>query len=156
MTSRAKTLVIAVIIILAWAGGAFIYFTPPAVAPGPDTSSGGDNPPAATTTPTSTPPATPPATTPPSTTTPPPTTTPTPTGITMATVALHASASSCWTVIRGEVYDLTEWISKHPGGADKIIQLCGIDGTAKFVGQHGGSEKQETALATFKIGVLAQ
>ena len=74
----------------------------------------------------------------------------------MATVALLASASSCWTVIRGEVYDLTEWISKHPGGADKIIQLCGIDGTAKFVGQHGGSEKQETALATFKIGVLAQ
>jgi cytochrome b involved in lipid metabolism len=74
----------------------------------------------------------------------------------MAQVALHASASSCWTVIRGSVYDLTTWISQHPGGEQAILQLCGTDGTDEFVGQHGGSPQQENKLATFKIGVLAQ
>lgn len=74
----------------------------------------------------------------------------------MAQVAMHASAASCWSVIRGNVYDLTSWITKHPGGQAAILQLCGKDGTAAFVGQHGGSPQQESVLATFKIGVLAQ
>ena len=74
----------------------------------------------------------------------------------MTQVAVHASAGDCWTVIRGNVYDLTTWISKHPGGSEKILQLCGKDGTNKFVNKHGDSQKQEDVLATFKIGVLAQ
>jgi cytochrome b involved in lipid metabolism len=75
---------------------------------------------------------------------------------TLAEVATHHSAQNCWTVIRGDVYDLTEWVGKHPGGSSAILQLCGIDGTALFEGQHGGSEKQEAMLPTFKIGTLAQ
>ena len=73
---------------------------------------------------------------------------------TMEEVAKHNSKESCWTVIRGEVYDLTNWIDKHPGGADKILKICGKDGTDLFVRQHGGKEKPEKILESFEIGVL--
>lgn len=80
----------------------------------------------------------------------------TPTGITMAEVAQHASAESCWSVVRGNVYDLTTWIAKHPGGKSSILRMCGTDATASFEGQHGGDARPEQALASFLIGPLAQ
>jgi len=73
---------------------------------------------------------------------------------TMEEVSKHNSKESCWTVIRGEVYDLTNWIDKHPGGADKILKICGKDGTDLFIKQHGGKEKPEKVLESFKIGTL--
>jgi len=73
---------------------------------------------------------------------------------TMADVATHADASSCWTAINGQVYDLTAWISKHPGGAANILRICGIDGTAGFEQQHGSQTRPEAILGSFKIGVL--
>ncbi len=75
---------------------------------------------------------------------------------TMAQVATHKDAMSCYTVIRGNVYDLTSWISQHPGGEGAILGLCGKDGTTAFVDQHGGRPRQENELATFQIGALAQ
>lgn len=75
-------------------------------------------------------------------------------GYTMAEVATHNSKQSCWTVISGSVYDLTDWISAHPGGERAILGLCGIDGTAAFEGQHGGQARPASELAGFKIGAL--
>ena len=85
-------------------------------------------------------------------------TTPAPTAAsyTAAQVATHKDASSCWTSISGSVYDLTKWISQHPGGPDRILSICGIDGTSAFEGQHGGQSRPEQVLATFKIGTLAK
>jgi cytochrome b involved in lipid metabolism len=77
-------------------------------------------------------------------------------GITLADVAKHADAQSCWSAINGNVYDLTAWIPQHPGGPDKILQICGIDGSAKFNAQHGGAQLQQQILAGFKIGTLAK
>ncbi len=83
-------------------------------------------------------------------------TTPTGNSMTMAVVATHNSAASCWSAINGSVYDLTAWIAKHPGGEQAIKQLCGKDGTSLFNNKHGGQERQESTLASFKIGALAQ
>jgi cytochrome b involved in lipid metabolism len=91
-----------------------------------------------------------------STTTTATTTTTTSTGITMADVKTHNNASSCWTAINGNVYDVTKWINLHPGGAARILALCGTDGTAAFTGQHSGQARPEAELATFKIGALSQ
>lgn len=84
-----------------------------------------------------------------------PTTPPSSGGITAADVASHNSRTSCWSSINGSVYDLTSWIPKHPGGEQRILSICGIDGSAKFNGQHGKSSKIAGILAGFKIGVLA-
>jgi cytochrome b involved in lipid metabolism len=69
-------------------------------------------------------------------------------------VQAHNSKQSCWSAIRGKVYDLTSWISNHPGGEKAILSICGKDGTEAFVNQHGGKDKPEKALSQFEIGEL--
>jgi cytochrome b involved in lipid metabolism len=69
-------------------------------------------------------------------------------------VQTHNSKQSCWSAIRGKVYDLTSWISNHPGGEKAILSICGKDGTEAFVNQHGGKNKPEKALSQFEIGEL--
>ncbi len=76
-------------------------------------------------------------------------------GYTMADVATHNTKDDCWAVIDGGVYNLTSWISRHPGGPDKIIGLCGTDATTAFRNQHDSQEKPNQQLAEFKIGDLA-
>lgn len=77
-----------------------------------------------------------------------------PTGYTALQVAAHNSATTCWTIVNGKVYDVTSFIEKHPGGAARILKLCGKDGTAMFEGQHEGDAKPEARLATFLVGNL--
>ena len=74
---------------------------------------------------------------------------------TSAEVAKHADASSCWTIVRGKVYDLTSFVNQHDGGSRAILSLCGIDGTASFEDQHGGQRRPENELASLYIGVLS-
>lgn len=75
---------------------------------------------------------------------------------TFADVILHDSEASCWSVVNDKVYDLTAWISKHPGGSKAILSICGKDGTSAFVGQHEGDSKPEEKLATFYLGALTR
>jgi hypothetical protein len=77
-------------------------------------------------------------------------------GYTLEKVKANASAASCWTVIKGNVYDLTKWIGSHPGGESAIISLCGVDGSAAFASQHGGKSKPESRLAGYLLGPLAK
>jgi cytochrome b involved in lipid metabolism/uncharacterized membrane protein len=70
-------------------------------------------------------------------------------------VASHNSGSSCWGVVSKRVYDLTSYVSSHPGGASAISALCGKDATAAFSGQHGGQSKPTNVLASFKLGTLS-
>ena len=67
-------------------------------------------------------------------------------------IAKHSNSTSCWTVIRGNVYDLTKWIDLHPGGSENILSICGNDGTEAFNYQHQGQGRPEAELATFLIG----
>ena len=76
------------------------------------------------------------------------------TAYTLADVQKHNTSGDCWTVVNGTVYDVTAWEDQHPGGAARIIQLCGIDGTSLFDGQHEGEPKPESILAGYEIGVL--
>lgn len=75
--------------------------------------------------------------------------------LTMEEVEQNDSSDSCWAVMSGTVYDLTDWIDQHPGGADRIEGLCGTDAEAAFEGQHGGQGGPEGQLAEFEIGTLA-
>lgn len=103
-----------------------------------------------------------PITTPKPTSTPTPTPTPTKTApaptsktYTSTQVASHNSVASCWSVVSGSVYDLTSYVSSHPGGSSAINSLCGKDATSAFTGQHGGESSPANALATLKLGTLS-
>lgn len=71
-------------------------------------------------------------------------------------VAEKNTPADCWAIIESQVYDLTSWVSRHPGGARPITDLCGIDGTERFVNVHGGSNSARAALILLKIGDLNQ
>jgi hypothetical protein len=92
-----------------------------------------------------------------------PTPSPTPTaevttqaGYTMAKVKQNNSAASCWSIISGNVYDLTKWISSHPGGRSAITGICGRDGTSSFNGHPRVQGNPTATLASYLLGPLAK
>lgn len=93
-------------------------------------------------------------------TTTPPVSTTTPGGETqysMTEVAKHTGADSCWTVISGNVYDLTKYIDIHPGGSRAILGICGADGTGSFNSMPTTVlPAARAALALYKIGTLGE
>lgn len=72
----------------------------------------------------------------------------------LAVVATHKDQTSCWTVVNGSVYDVTPWISQHPGGESAILGMCGKDASSAFNDQHSGQRRPANELAAFKIGTL--
>lgn len=73
---------------------------------------------------------------------------------TLTQVKSHAKSADCWTAIKGNVYNVTKWVARHPGGQGVIIGLCGKDGSAAFTARHGGQGGPSAALASYKIGTL--
>ena len=73
---------------------------------------------------------------------------------TAAEVSTHSSKSDCWSIVNGRVYELTEWISQHPGGEAVVEAMCGNDSTAAFNGQHAGAQTANETIAGYEIGVL--
>lgn len=69
-------------------------------------------------------------------------------------VAAKNSRSACWVIVNGSVYDLTGWITKHPGGSGTILDLCGKDGTAAFDSKHGGEARPSSVLDSYYLGQL--
>lgn len=68
-------------------------------------------------------------------------------------ISLHDSTESLWVVVRNQVYDVTSWISKHPGG-DLITLRGGKDCTVLFDSYHPLSAR--AVLAKFHIGSVAE
>jgi cytochrome b involved in lipid metabolism len=95
------------------------------------------------------------AATPAASATPTPTPVATASGYTMAQVAANNSAKSCWAVIEGSVYNLTNWINSHPGGSGAIISLCGTEATSSFKGKHGNQSRPAAQLSGYLLGPLA-
>ena len=69
-------------------------------------------------------------------------------------ITKHNNQNDCWSAINGNIYDLTSWISQHPGGEGAILSICGTGGSAAFNDQHGGQSRPNNILTSFKIGVL--
>ncbi len=74
--------------------------------------------------------------------------------LTKEEVSKHNQRGDCWSIVDGYVYNLTNWIDQHPGGASRIISLCGVDGTSNFLGQHSGSSSAKSRLKNYELGKL--
>lgn len=44
-------------------------------------------------------------------------------------VSGHKKYGDCWIVIDGEVYNVSSWLKKHPGGARLLMHYAGEDAT---------------------------
>ncbi|KAK7208162.1 putative mitochondrial cytochrome b2 [Myxozyma melibiosi] len=49
-----------------------------------------------------------------------------------ADIAKHNSKDSCWVVVHGKAYDVTEFLPEHPGGQKIILKYAGKDATKEF------------------------
>ena len=76
------------------------------------------------------------------------------TKLTLEEVKKHDSGTSCWSIVYENVFDLTKWITKHPGGAEKIRAICGKDGTSSCERQHVGDGKAANQLSAYFLGKL--
>lgn len=47
-------------------------------------------------------------------------------------VARHCTRGDLWLVVRGKVYDASEWVDKHPGGATALLRRGGRDSSQDF------------------------
>ena len=67
------------------------------------------------------------------------------TGVTETELSNHDSESDCWIGHEGKVYDITDWLPKHPGSALVISPYCGTsdDFESSFIGQHGKSKVEK-------------
>lgn len=81
--------------------------------------------------------------------------------LTAAEVAKHSSANDCWLIINNKVYDVTNFLSIHPGGSGTIIPFCGQEATAAFDSKDRNpaqphSQTADALLANYYIGKLGQ
>lgn len=51
-------------------------------------------------------------------------------------IVQHNSRTSCWIVISGQVYDVTDFLDSHPGGPGIILRYAGKDATAVYAPIH--------------------
>jgi cytochrome b involved in lipid metabolism len=79
--------------------------------------------------------------------------------LTASEVAKHNQAADCWIIINNSVYQVTEFLTLHPGGASIIIPYCGADATLAYDtkdgrGSHSSQANQD--LSSLKLGTLGQ
>lgn len=68
-------------------------------------------------------------------------------------VANHDDFSDCWVVIYDRVYDVTNFLQDHPGGADVIMDYAGRDATLAFHGT-GHSRDAIEQMRNYLVGEL--
>lgn len=78
-------------------------------------------------------------------------------GYTLAEVAKHNRADDCWMAIRGQVYDLTSYLSQHPTAPQVIVPACGTEATHAYETKNVGrphSPYADELLKKYRIGAL--
>ncbi|KAG6911859.1 hypothetical protein DXG01_000106 [Tephrocybe rancida] len=72
----------------------------------------------------------------------------------LAQVAEHKSADSCWVIIKNHVYDVTEFLNEHPGGSSIILKYAGRDATRAYEPIHPPDALDKNLPASKHLGPL--
>ncbi|XP_044283616.1 cytochrome b5 [Varanus komodoensis] len=70
---------------------------------------------------------------------------------TLAEVAKRNCSKETWLVIHGRVYDVTGFLSEHPGGEEVLLEQAGRDATENFE-DVGHSKDAQDMLKQYLIG----
>ena len=73
---------------------------------------------------------------------------------TVTDIAGHNNPNDCWLIISNKVYNATNYLNIHPGGAQMIIPYCGMDATAAFYSIAKHDSRAQSALSTIIIGSI--
>jgi cytochrome b involved in lipid metabolism len=75
--------------------------------------------------------------------------------ISSSDVAMHATRDDCWYILYNQVYDFTNYIDLHPGGARNVFQECGTDATSVYVNQRKHNENLLIQVGAPELYLLA-
>ncbi|XP_027844870.1 cytochrome b5 isoform X1 [Aphis gossypii] len=70
------------------------------------------------------------------------------------TVSNHKTTSDAWISIHGNVYNITNFITVHPGGEEVLVEAAGTDATVCF-DSIGHSDEAYKLMNDLKIGKLS-
>jgi len=71
-----------------------------------------------------------------------------------AEVAKHNTRESCWVVLYGNVWDVTDFLSEHPGGANIVLKLAGKDATEEYDPIHPPGTLEENLAPSKNLGPI--
>ncbi|KAF3769325.1 FMN-linked oxidoreductase [Cryphonectria parasitica EP155] len=71
---------------------------------------------------------------------------------TVEEVAKHTSPDSCWVILYGNVYDVTDFLAEHPGGSKIILKLAGKDATEEYDPIHPPGTLEENLKPEARLG----
>jgi len=74
--------------------------------------------------------------------------------ISPALLATKNSIHECWIAYEGDVYDVTRWLSLHPGGMRSIMSAGGQDATDVMRSLHAPTTLKDYVKRVRKIGIL--
>ena len=63
----------------------------------------------------------------------------------------HCTADDAWVIIDERVYDVSDFIARHPGGTGPILNLAGQDATDVFDNYHA-ARVYKTMLSPYLMG----
>ena len=64
--------------------------------------------------------------------------------VSMEQVAQHAQPTDCWSVVYGNVYDLTAYAPSHRQPGSTVYLMCGEDATELYDLYHGDHKVRES------------
>ncbi|KAG6008975.1 hypothetical protein E4U21_003527 [Claviceps maximensis] len=65
-----------------------------------------------------------------------------------------AAEDSCWVVLYGQVYDVTDFLTEHPGGPNVILKLAGRDATQDYDPVHPPGTLEENLRPEARLGSI--
>lgn len=71
-------------------------------------------------------------------------------------VLRHNKIGDCWIIINNDVYDVSEFIKRHPGGSEIIESRAGEDATSYFIAKHRNNKRVLGMLSKLKIGEVTE
>lgn len=75
----------------------------------------------------------------------------------LSEVAQHASLDDCWLVVEGAVYDVSDYVPRHPAPPSVLEPWCGREATEGMRTRGNSSDHSARAwrmLARYRIGIL--
>jgi len=73
---------------------------------------------------------------------------------TVEEVSKHNSTTDCWLIISNRVYNVTSFLSSHPGGKNVILKVSGKDATKEFLSFHNAKDVLNKYGKELCIGIL--